>query len=405
MLDDNRIREMMLDAEEKVPSRVWSAVSSRLDEQSGRKAAPVWKWCCAGVAFAAAAALALFLTLPGTGDRKNEINETAATAELLLPDRQVASEKQTVAERKLAPEKQAATEKQLAPEKQVVPEKQAAPERQAAPEKQSAPEKQLAPEKQAAAETQVVPEKQAAAEQEDNTVEIRESADLLARMEYEDTYKTSGKGQDITFGGALSGNTATRMTISRMSPGAGSVPTSDVISERSVSEFGVPFTLGVGMRWYVLPKFAIGTGLDYSLLTRTFAGTFTAAGSTTSVQGDVRNYLHYIGIPVNLYYDIINTSAVDFYVYGGGEGEYCVNNKFIFQPAGAEKFSVTQKVSGLQFSAKLGFGVQFYLTKRVGLYLDPGVSYYFYNSQPKSIRTERPFMFNFNAGLRFDLRK
>jgi hypothetical protein len=38
----------------------------------------------------------------------------------------------------------------------------------------------------------------------------------------------------------------------------------------------------------------------------------------------------------------------------------------------------------------------------VGLYLDPGVNYYFPGNQPRSIRTDKPLLLNFDAGLRFN---
>ena len=390
MFDDSEIRKMMLDAEEKVPSRVWSAVSSRLDAQPARKAVPVWKWCCAGVAFAAAAALALFLAIPGTEDRVEEIKGNAPVAQLATPPvGSTVPESQAVPDLRPAPGKQPAADVQSA-----LPVQEIQPDRTATSAAQSVPSASPDPEMPAPGDKEERPE---------DPVEVESIGNLLAMMEYEDTHKASRKGKDIVLGGALSGNTASRLSVSRMSGGTGSVPASDVISERSVSEFGMPFTLGLGLRWHITPKFAIGSGLDYSLLTRTFAGTFIASGSTTQIQGDVRNSQHYIGIPLNLYYSIINTSVIDFYVFGGGEGEYCVANRFLFQPTGADSFSVSQKVKGLQFSVKFGVGVQFRLADHVGLYLDPGASYYFYNAQPKSIRTERPLMFNFNAGLRFDM--
>jgi hypothetical protein len=46
--------------------------------------------------------------------------------------------------------------------------------------------------------------------------------------------------------------------------------------------------------------------------------------------------------------------------------------------------------------------VEFLLGRRVGLYLDPGVNYYFPCSQPRSIRTEKPLLLNFDVGLRFN---
>ena len=67
------------------------------------------------------------------------------------------------------------------------------------------------------------------------------------------------------------------------------------------------------------------------------------------------------------------------------------------------RITCSEPVRKLQFSVGAGVGVEFRLSGKLGLYLDPGVRYYFPNSQPKSIRTDKPFMFNFDAGLRFSL--
>jgi hypothetical protein len=64
---------------------------------------------------------------------------------------------------------------------------------------------------------------------------------------------------------------------------------------------------------------------------------------------------------------------------------------------------IPDKAGGFQFSAALGVGIEFKLSDKLGLYLDPSVRYYFHGNQPKSIRTDKPFMFTFDAGLRFDL--
>ena len=43
------------------------------------------------------------------------------------------------------------------------------------------------------------------------------------------------------------------------------------------------------------------------------------------------------------------------------------------------------------------------LSRRLGVYIDPGVRYYFPGQQPKSVRTDNPLLVTFEAGLRFDL--
>ena len=62
----------------------------------------------------------------------------------------------------------------------------------------------------------------------------------------------------------------------------------------------------------------------------------------------------------------------------------------------------TEAVKNLQYSVGAGLGVEFALSQHLGLYLDPGIKYYFYNHQPKSVRTDKPLMVNFDVGLRFN---
>ena len=80
-------------------------------------------------------------------------------------------------------------------------------------------------------------------------------------------------------------------------------------------------------------------------------------------------------------------------------GEYCGGIMAVFGLPG-EALTV---LLATWLSCGAGVGVEFRLSGKLGLYLDPGVRYYFPNSQPKSIRTDKPFMFNFDAGLRFSL--
>lgn len=231
---------------------------------------------------------------------------------------------------------------------------------------------------------------------------VATETDPFAELEREQVRKV--RRTQLTVGGSVGGNGSNGLGASTSSSGSPIAPSTDVISETSTSSYGIPFTLGIGVRFNIAPKLMIGTGIDYSLLTRTFNGTYTPAGSVIPVLGDVRNNLHYIGIPVRLFYNVVDNQVLKFYTYAGGEGEWCISNRFDFRPNGGGNTIVQHVgVSSPQFSIGAGIGVQFRLTDKLGLYLDPGVNYYFYGSQPKSIRTERPLMFNFNAGLRFDL--
>jgi len=85
-------------------------------------------------------------------------------------------------------------------------------------------------------------------------------------------------------------------------------------------------------------------------------------------------------------------------VYAGGTADFCVSNKYTI-----EDIIFRDPVNNPQFSVGAGLGVQFMVSKLIGLYIDPGVRYYFRCDQPKSIRTDQPLMVNFEAGLRFNL--
>jgi len=111
--------------------------------------------------------------------------------------------------------------------------------------------------------------------------------------------------------------------------------------------------------------------------------------------------MQYIGIPVNVYYSVVNTKSFDIYCFVGGEVEKGLSNKFIVD--GTEQIRMNKSVPGVQLSAAAGLGVQFSLTDNLGLYIDPSVRYYFDCDQPKSIRTAKPYMMTLEAGLRFNL--
>ena len=220
---------------------------------------------------------------------------------------------------------------------------------------------------------------------------------LLAMAEEKDGRRAGGTF--LYAKGAIGGNDPDFVSRSAasMAPGV----SSSGIRELTESTYGIPLTLGLGVRFYLLPRFSIGTGVDYSLLTRTFTGTYTEEGGQTEVSGDVQHTMHYIGVPLDLYYDILSSDKIKFYVYGGGEAEFCVSNKFtVFS---TPQVSCSEPVRKIQYSVGGGVGVEFRLTDKLGLYLDPGVRYYFPGGQPKSIRTDKPLMFNFDAGLRFSL--
>ena len=71
--------------------------------------------------------------------------------------------------------------------------------------------------------------------------------------------------------------------------------------------------------------------------------------------------------------------------------------KCVYGKIGGEK----ETVDPLQFSVAGALGAQLNISRKVGVYVEPGVSYYFDDgSDVQTIRKENPFNFTLQGGLR-----
>jgi hypothetical protein len=396
---DLEVRSMLEDAEVKPSHRVWKGISSRLDAASAAGSeSPAWmRWAGAALAFAAALGLGVFLV--GTQPKEIPSSEDVALVAEVPGSLQGSQDFQTDATGLLA---------------EAVPQQEATRRREASlPGGVAAADNNNygAIADNDSAEAAIVAEP--AGEQEEAAAEKRASVssrpgaaynysseedsaeeDGFALLEAEDARRgRSARRTALYLKGAVGGNDSDMRTsrpYAAMAPGNGT----SGISELSTSTYGVPFTLGLGVRFYLVGGLSIGTGIDYSLLTRTFTGKYDGTA------GNVSHTLQYIGVPLGLYYDLLSFDKVKFYVYGLGEAEYCISNRYTLYAS--PNVSCSDKVEKLQYSVGAGLGLEFRLSRMLGLYIDPGLRYYFPCDQPKSVRTDKPVSVNFDAGLRFN---
>lgn len=180
------------------------------------------------------------------------------------------------------------------------------------------------------------------------------------------------------------------------------------ISESSESAFGIPLTFGVGVKISFTPRWALGVGVNYTNLSRTFDGAYYRVIEGQDYQtpeyfSNIRNRQDYIGIPVNVYFNILQGDFINFYAYVGGTAEKCISNRFFMSNEMVE-YTHKEAVKGIQWSADLGIGLEFVIARQFGLYIDPSLRYYFgYDGQPRSIRSLQPLMFGVEMGLRVHL--
>lgn len=166
------------------------------------------------------------------------------------------------------------------------------------------------------------------------------------------------------------------------------------------STYGIPVSFGAGVKIDFTKRWSVGVGANYTLLTRKFYGTYTKVNTgepNEKISSDIRNSQHFIGIPLNVYYNILNKDRINLYAYAGGTVEKCVSDEYSLMNTDIHH---SEKIEGVQLSVNTGFGVEFMLGKHLGIYLDPSIRYYFDCNQPKSIRTAQPLMFGFEMGFR-----
>ncbi|MBR4826342.1 MAG: PorT family protein [Bacteroidales bacterium] len=383
---DRTVRSALQDAEVKAPRRVWRAVSGRLD--SARSAAAWWWWAVPAFA-AAAVVLGLFLT--GTFSANSPVSpaENIIVAQITEETQQQEMPAESLSGEFEAPAAAPATVARRARRTLLA---DASTLISTTPE--PAEGSTVLPQEQEAG----TPGTEPAPAVKDDSAEIAaqwaqietQDAAAASRITVNGLYARGGVGgndSNISYGGT---------GISHMAPGAGSPDAG--ITESGTSTYGIPFTVGLGARFNVTDRFSLGTGLDYSLLARTFKGTYS-----DSYTGSIFHAVQYVGIPVNAYYDLFSTkdNLLNVYAWGGGEAEVCVSNSYRLM---SEPGSTVKDAAGaFQFSVALGMGVEIPISGKLSLYLDPAVRYYFHGNQPKSLRTDKPFMFNFDAGLRFNL--
>ena len=167
--------------------------------------------------------------------------------------------------------------------------------------------------------------------------------------------------------------------------------------------FSIPLSFGVGTKISFNSRWSLGVGGNYTLLSRKFFGDYTKVESVMiveSVKSDIRYTQHYVGIPVNAFYIIVENKFVNFYANAGGAVEKCVSEEYRVL---SKDIQHKESVKGAQASANLGIGVEFMLGNHLGIYVDPSARYYFNCNQPKSIRTAQPLMLGFEMGLRVRL--
>lgn len=150
-----------------------------------------------------------------------------------------------------------------------------------------------------------------------------------------------------------------------------------------------PLRLGLSARFPVGERLSVTTGLDYSRYNSAIDYTLSADKIQTA---------HYLGIPLRLDWTFASTKRLDFYLGGGLEGDWCIKATFDGEQVQKDGFSASLLGAG---------GIQFKLTKNLGLYMEPEFNWTFMPENPvlNTYRSAHPVMFSVTSGLRITFGK
>lgn len=236
--------------------------------------------------------------------------------------------------------------------------------------------------------------------------------------------RSGGFSAGIVAGGAVGGNTfgskPTAMVMGANPLAAGVTKTDWIDKDSKASaivynqpevqeEYShkIPVKVGLTARYNITGRLGVETGLTYSILSSSVKIGNSETGKNWSTGSQT---LHYLGIPLNISFNILNSRYVNIYVTGGGMMEKSISGNIKTDEYVDGKFArtLTAKISpkGLQWSVNAAAGVQANILPQLGVFVEPGVSHHFKNgSRVRSIYTDKPTDFSLGFGLRYSFGK
>lgn len=165
----------------------------------------------------------------------------------------------------------------------------------------------------------------------------------------------------------------------------------------------LPVRVGLNVAYRLTDRLSVESGVSYTRL------------SSDMKDGTKDNYssgsqkLDYIGVPLNVKYRAFGYRRLSVYASAGLLTEKCVSGKTTHEYViSGEKKHEAEDVAAKpwQLSVNAALGAQFDVLRNVGVYVEPGVSYYFDDRSPLStIYKEKPLNFNLNLGVRYTIGK
>lgn len=161
---------------------------------------------------------------------------------------------------------------------------------------------------------------------------------------------------------------------------------------KETTKHNMPVSFGATVSYDLNDRLALTSGLVYTLATSSFEH-----GTSSNASKDEQT-LHYVGIPLTASYTIWGNSWLKTYINAGGQADFNVSAK-----VETEGHTADIDKDRAQLSVGAAAGVQLNVIKQMGVYVEPGVRYYFDNgSNVQTVFKEHPCNFSLQMGLRWN---
>ncbi len=165
-----------------------------------------------------------------------------------------------------------------------------------------------------------------------------------------------------------------------------------------------PVRVGMTVRYPISDRWSVESGLQYSRLSSDITVSSVGNGSQTDQD------LDYLGVPVNVNYQLVGGKRWSVYASAGGAVEKMVKGKRTTRDVANGKEGPVEResvsIKPLQYSVTGAIGAEYHVDSTISIYAEPGVSYHFDNhSAIPTYYQEKPLGLSLNVGLRFNLGK
>ena len=205
------------------------------------------------------------------------------------------------------------------------------------------------------------------------------------------------RGYTLAFSQGIMPGSAASVAGSRVmasSAFGGALEHSHMVEQVSDTKYSLPVNAGLQIQFPVGENMAVGVGVNYSMLKSKYDCLID------KVHYNVKQKLHYIGIPVNVYGLVVERNNFSFYVNAGVTLEKGIRAVYELNSyRDSQKYRAD--IEGVQFSINAGLGVEYKFSSAVGLYFEPNLVYYTNSEVMYSIRTDQPFQVKADIGFRF----